>query len=117
MHIPQGHRVGLWLVIQPGHAGNTLGDLALRRTGGAEATQVTFDIGREYRHTGIAESLDQTLQGHRFAGTGCARDQPVTVGQAQRLPHRLPITASTQYKLRNQRHLAILWVKALLQVC
>ena len=99
MYVPQRHRVGLRLVIEPGHAGDALGDLALRCASSAQATQITFDISGEHRHPGVTEGLDQPLQGHRLAGAGGTGNKTVTVGQAQRLTNRLTITASTQYEL------------------
>ena len=78
---------------------DALGDLALRCASSAQATQITFDISGEHRHPGVTEGLDQPLQGHRLAGAGGTGNKTVTVGQAQRLTNRLPITASTQYEL------------------
>src|SRR5690606_18278666 len=70
MHVPQRHRVGLRLMIQPWHAGDTLGNLALRCTGGAQSGQITLDVSGEYRDAGIAETLHQTLQRNGLARAG-----------------------------------------------
>ncbi|MCY1548818.1 hypothetical protein D9M68_849520 [compost metagenome] len=92
-------------MVQPRHAGDALGYLALRRTGGAKAAEIALHIRGEHRHAGIAERLDQTLQGDRFAGTGSARHQTVSIGQAQRLANRLTGKVSTKNKLVSYRHL------------
>ncbi|MNI12930.1 hypothetical protein D3C73_661370 [compost metagenome] len=89
MNVPQRHRVGLGRVIQPGHASDPLGHLALRIARRTEAAQVALDIGGEHRHTGIAECLGQVLQGDGLAGPGGAGDQSVAVRQAHGLGNRL----------------------------
>lgn len=99
MHIPQGQRIRLRSVLEPGHAGNAFGDLALRRTGCAQSAQITLHIGREHRNAGITERLDQALQRYCLAGAGSTRDQTMAIGQAKRLPHRLAIATGTQYEL------------------
>ncbi|MNN17762.1 hypothetical protein D3C81_1309560 [compost metagenome] len=78
-------------MVQPGHAGDPLGHLALRIALGGDATQVALDIGGEHRDAGIAETFGQMLQGHGLAGTGGAGDQPVAVGQFPGLADRLAI--------------------------
>jgi len=83
LDIPQGHRIGLRLVIQPGHAGDALGNLALRRARRAQAAQVALDVRGEHCHPGIAELLGQSLQGDRLSGARGAGDQAVSVGQFQ----------------------------------
>jgi hypothetical protein len=90
VNVPQGDRISLRLVIQPRHPGDPFGDLALGIASGAQAAQVTFDIGGEYRHASIAESFGHTLQGNGFAGARGPRNQTVTVGQAHGLGDRLP---------------------------
>ncbi|MNQ77255.1 hypothetical protein D3C85_921150 [compost metagenome] len=77
-------------MVQPGHAGNPLGNLALGVAGCAQTAQVTFDIGGEHRHAGIAESFGHTLQGDGLAGPGSACDQTVSIGQTHGLGDRLP---------------------------
>ncbi|MCY1356313.1 hypothetical protein D9M69_427600 [compost metagenome] len=88
-HVPQADRIGARLVVQPGHRGDAFGHLALRIAGRAEAAEVALDVGGEHRHAGVAEQLGETLQGHRLAGAGGAGHQAVTIGQFQRLGHRL----------------------------
>ncbi len=99
-NVPQRDRVGLGFVVQPGHAGDALGDLALRVAGSTEPAQVTFDVGREHRHTGIAEGFCQTLQGNGLAGTGSTRDQPMSVCQTHGLGDRLPCKVGTDNEFR-----------------
>ena len=88
--VPQGHRIALRLVLQPGHAGNPLGDLALRVAAGAQPTQVAFNVGGKHCHAGVAERLGEALQGHGLARTGGTGNQAMAVAQAQGLSHRLP---------------------------
>ncbi|MNQ78565.1 hypothetical protein D3C85_934800 [compost metagenome] len=104
-HVPQGHRVGLRPVREPGHAGDALGDLALRLAGGAEAAQIALDVGGEHRHAGIAEQLGEALQGDGLAGAGGAGDQPVAVGQAQQVADGLPGRIGAEQQLTILRHL------------
>ncbi len=44
-------------MIQPGHAGDALGDLATWRARGSQPTQVSLDVRGEDGHAGIAELL------------------------------------------------------------
>ena len=84
MYVPQGDRVCLRTMIEPGHAGDPLGDFALRRARGATA-QVTLDVRGEDRDPGITELLGQPLQGHRLSGAGGAGDQAMPIGKTQGL--------------------------------
>ncbi|MCY1353996.1 hypothetical protein D9M69_403520 [compost metagenome] len=93
--VPQAHRVGLRLVVQPGHAGDPLGHLALRIARRGDAAQVALDVGGEHRDAGVAEAFGQVLQGHGLAGAGGAGDQPVAVGQLPGLADRLAVRAGT----------------------
>ena len=99
VNVPQGHRIRLWRVVQPGHPGDPLGDFALWVAGGAQTTQVTLDIGGEHRHAGIAECFGHPLQGDRFARPGSARDQAMTVRQSHGLGNRLPGKVGTDNEL------------------
>jgi hypothetical protein len=92
-------------VPQPGHAGDALGHLALRRTSSAQAAQVAFDIGGEHRNPRVTERFRQMLQGDGLASTRSARYQAMAVGQPHSLPNRLAIRASTYNDGRNFRHL------------
>ncbi|MNN31503.1 hypothetical protein D3C81_1451920 [compost metagenome] len=102
--IPQGYRVCLWARVEPRHAGNPFGDLALGRACCSEATEVALDIGSKYRHASIAERFGQALQGDGLAGTGSTRDQAMTVGQAHFLGNRLALEVGTENELREVRH-------------
>ncbi|MCY1289903.1 hypothetical protein D9M68_795780 [compost metagenome] len=79
--VPQGHRIGLGPVSQPGHGGDAFGHLALGIACGAQAAEVALDIRSEHRHPGIAEDFGQALQGHGLAGAGGPGYQAVAVGQ------------------------------------
>jgi len=98
MHVPQGYRVRLRLMVQPGHAGDPLGDLALRCTGSTQATEIALDVGSEHGNSGIAELLGQTLQGHCLTGAGGSGNQPVPIGQAQGLAVRFTRRISAEYQ-------------------
>lgn len=111
--VPEAYRIGLGRVPQPGHAGDSLGHLALRRTGSTQPAQVAFDIGCEYGHPCVAERFCQVLQGHGLAGTRGARHQAMAVGQPHRLPDWLAIWASTHNYGRSFRHLC----NPLLKLC
>ena len=100
MDIPQGHGIGLGPVVEPGHAGNPLGDLALGIARGAQPAEIALDVRGEDRHPGIAESLRQALQGDGLAGTGSARHQAMAVGQAHGLGDRLAVEAGADDELR-----------------
>jgi hypothetical protein len=100
VNIPQGYRIRLRLMVQPGHAGDPLRDLALRVTGGAQTAQVTFDVRREHRHACIAERFGQALQRDGFTGPGSARYQTVTVRQAHGLGDWLAREVSADNELR-----------------
>ena len=100
LHIPQRKRIGPGLMAEPGHAGDALGDLALRLAGGAEAAQVALDVGGEHRHAGIAEGFGHTLQCDGLAGTGSACDQSVAIRQAHGLGDRLPREIGADNKLQ-----------------
>ncbi|MNJ71728.1 hypothetical protein D3C77_683020 [compost metagenome] len=102
--IPQTDRICLRPMLKPGHPGNALGHLALGIAHGAQATQVAFDIGSEYRDPGIAEGLGHVLQGHGLAGTGGAGDQAVAIGQAHGLGDRLAGKIRAEHELRRVRH-------------
>ena len=100
VNIPQRHRISLRLVIEPRHAGDAFGDLALRVAGSTEAAQVALDVGSKYSDAGVAEGFGQALQGHGFTGTGGAGDETVTVCQAHGLCDRLPREIGADYELR-----------------
>src|SRR3990167_604658 len=116
VHIPQGYRVGHRLMIEPGHAGDSLGHFALRRASSPQTTQIPLHICGKHRHAGIAEGFDQALQGHSFASARGAGNQPMPVGQTQRLSHRQPLKIGPHNKLIGLHHLVISVVKALLQL-
>ena len=61
--------------------GQHLGHLLADVSGLADAGQVAFDIGHEYRHADRRETLGQLLQGHRLACASGTGNQPVPVGQ------------------------------------
>lgn len=90
---------------KPRHAGDALGHLALRCTGGAQATQVTFHVGGKHRDPGVTEHFRQALQGDGLACTGGACHQAVAVGQAHGLPERLAIRARSHNYGRSFQHL------------
>ncbi|MCY1409401.1 hypothetical protein D9M71_247510 [compost metagenome] len=100
VYVPQRHRISLRLVVEPGHPGNPLGDLALGIAGGAEAAQVTLDVRGEHRHAGIAEGFGHSLQSDGLAGAGRARDQSVAVRQAHGLGSRLPFWIGADNELQ-----------------
>ncbi len=110
MNIPQGHRIRLRCVVKPRHAGDAFGDLALWIAGGAEAAQITLDVGGEHRDTGVAERFGQALQGDRLAGAGGAGDQAVAVRQAHRLGSLLAGRIGADYELRGVRHFVTQWL-------
>jgi len=104
VNIPQRDRVGLGRVIEEGHAGDTLGNLALRICRSPQAAQVTLDVRGKHGHTGITEGFCQALQRDGLARAGGAGDQPVTVGQAQGLGNRLAGEVGTDKQLCGVRH-------------
>ncbi|MNZ87072.1 hypothetical protein D3C78_1059210 [compost metagenome] len=108
-HVPQGDRIGLRPVAEPGHAGDALGDLAFRFADRAESAQVTLDVGGEHRHAGIAERLGEALQGDGLAGAGGAGDQAVAVGQAQQAGDRLARRIGAKQELTGFGHGAFPW--------
>ena len=99
-HIPEHQRPGLRAIVEPGHGGDALGNLAARRGGRAEAAQVALDVGGEHRNARRTELFDQPLQGDGLAGAGGAGDQSVTVGQAQALADGLPGGIGAEQQLR-----------------
>jgi hypothetical protein len=104
MDVPQRDGVRLGCVIKERHAGDTLCHLALGGGGGTQATEVTFDISRKYRHARITEGFGQALQRDRLAGARGAGDQPVTVGQAHGLGNGLAVKTGPDKELRGVRH-------------
>ncbi|MNF67541.1 hypothetical protein D3C76_1406040 [compost metagenome] len=100
MDIPQRDRIGRGRVIEPRHAGDPLGHLALRIARGPQPTQVTLDVRGKYRHAGITEGLGQALQGDRFPGTCGTGHQAVAICQAHRLGNRLPLQVCTDNELQ-----------------
>jgi hypothetical protein len=104
LHIPQGHRIPLRLMGKPRHPGNALGNLALGISSCAQAAKIAFDVCGEHGDSGIAEDFRQTLQRHRLSGARSARNQPMTIGQTQRLTDRLTIEARTNENLLRVRH-------------
>ena len=109
--VPQRDRVCLRMMIQPGHAGDALGHLALRITDGAQATQVPLHVGGKNRHASIAEQLGQMLQGHGLASPRGARNQSMAIGQAQCLGDGLSLRVSPENECISCRHLAFLLSK------
>ncbi len=102
MYVPQGDRVRLRTMIEPGHAGDPLGDLALRRARGAQTAQVTLDVRGEDRDPGIAELLGQPLQGHRLSGAGGAGDQAMPIGKTQGLHAGFAVGVRPQQQMIDQ---------------
>ena len=103
MYVPQGDRVRLRTMIEPGHAGDPLGDLALRRARGAQPAQVTLDVRGEDRDPGIAELLGQPLQGHRLSGAGGAGDQAMPIGKTQDCTLGSPLASAPAADDRSMR--------------
>ncbi len=106
VNVPQRDRAGLRAIIEPGHLGDALGDLALGVAAGTQATQVALDIGGEHRHPGLAERLGQALQGYRLAGPGGPGDQTMAVGQAQVQAYGFTAGIGTEQYVSGIRHLA-----------
>ncbi|MNT48845.1 hypothetical protein D3C72_1856490 [compost metagenome] len=104
VNIPQVDRVCLRPMCKPRHAGDALGDFALRVTHRAQATQIAFDVGGKYGHSRITEGFGHVLQGHGLAGTRGTSHQAVTVGQAQGLSNRLSGQISAENELQRVRH-------------
>ncbi|MCY1418051.1 hypothetical protein D9M71_335970 [compost metagenome] len=111
--VPQGHRIGLGPVSQPGHGGDAFGHLALGIARGAQAAEVALDIRSEHRHAGIAEDFGQALQGHRLAGAGGPGDQAMAVGQLHGLGYGIALWVSAKNQGTLFGHFAFLGLKLL----
>ncbi len=97
IEIPEDHRIiGIGIILHaqfPGPPFQLVGVLECRRAGHGYAGQVALHVGHEHRHAGSGEAFRHALQGHRLAGAGGARDQPVAIGppQLQGLPVALQV--------------------------
>ncbi len=79
-HIPERHRAGAVREVGHPHLVEPAGD-ALRLVAGlGQAAQVALDVGHEYGHPQLGETLGQHLQGDRLARARGTRNQPVAVG-------------------------------------
>jgi len=85
-------------MLEPGHAGDAFGYLSLRRSGRPKPTQVAFYIRSEDCDPGVTELLSQTLQGHCFASSRRARNQPMAIDQPKRMGTGFAGSLNTQHE-------------------
>ncbi len=62
-------------------------ELLCARSGRGQSGEVTLDVGKEHRHPADAQLLGEDLERDGLPGSGCPRDEAMTVHHGQRQAH------------------------------
>src|SRR5438477_208714 len=89
-YIPENDRRGFALEIGKAEFFRTANDLGIVAPRLTQPGEVSFDIGHKYRNTPCAEIFRKRLERYRFARSGRAGDQAVTIGHFRKEINRFP---------------------------